>query len=126
MRTVPSEAALGRFLHALPKMELHCHLLGAVRRSTFEDLARRATRSPRGPDAEPAPSATDIDAFYTRGDKPVGVLRVLRALERSLLATPDDFHRLAYEYLPDAASHNVRYAEFFWNPTGPALVPGLC
>jgi len=119
------EGALERFLHALPKMELHCHLLGAVRRSTFEDLARRAVRSPRGPDAAPAPSAADINAFYTRGDKPVGVLRVLRALERSLLATPDDFHRLAYEYLQEAAAHQVRYAEFFWNPTGTAHVPGL-
>jgi adenosine deaminase len=118
-------SALERFLHALPKTELHCHLLGAVRRGTFEDLAQRAARSPRGPDAEPAPSPADIDAFYSRGDKPVGVLRVLRALERSLLAVPDDFHRLTYEYLRDAASHNVRHAEFFWNPTGTARVPGL-
>jgi adenosine deaminase len=119
------DRSLERFLHALPKMELHCHLLGAVRRSTFEELARRAAQAPCGPGAEPAPSAADIDAFYTRGDKPVGVLRVLRALERSVLAVPDDFHRLAYEYLQDAASHNVRYAEFFWNPTGTAHVPGL-
>jgi adenosine deaminase len=118
-------SALERFLHALPKMELHCHLLGAVRRSTFEDLARRAARSNLRVDAEAPPSAAEIDAFYTRGDKPVGVLRVLRALERALLAAPDDFHRLAYEYLQDAASHNVRYAEFFWNPTGTAHVPGL-
>ena len=118
-------SALERFLHALPKMELHCHLLGAVRRSTFEDFARRAARSPRGPDADAPPSPADIEAFYTRGDKPVGVLRVLRALERSLLSTPDDFHRLAYEYLQDAVAHHVRHAEFFWNPTGTAHVPGL-
>ena len=119
------ESALERFLHALPKAELHCHLLGAVRRSTFEHLARRARRSPRGPDADAPPSAADIEAFYTRGTQPVGVLRVLRTLERSLLATPADFHRLAHEYLEDAAAHNVRYAEFFWNPTGTAHVPGL-
>jgi adenine deaminase len=118
----PGVAALERFLRALPKVELHCHLLGAVRRSTFADLARRA---PSLHAREAPPSLADIDAFYTRGDKPVGVLRVLRALERALLATPDDFHRLVYEYLQDAAAHHVRHAEFFWNPTGTAHVPGL-
>lgn len=103
-------------LQALPKLELHCHLLGTVRRSTFEQLVRAAQ----------APIAIDdIEAFYTRGEKPVGVLRVLRALDQWLLRSPDDFYRIAYEYLQDAAAHNVRYAEFFWNPTGTAAVGGL-
>jgi adenosine deaminase len=118
-------AALERFVHALPKMELHCHLLGTVRRATFEDLARRAALKARALGREAPLSAADIEAFYTRGAQPVGVLRVLRALERWLLQTPDDLQRLAYEYLQDAAAHNVRYAEFFWNPTGSAQVPGL-
>ena len=103
-------------LLALPKVELHCHLLGTVRQATFRHLAGRAA-SPLTDD--------DITAFYTRGDKPVGVLRVLRALDRWLLRTPDDFHRLACEYLQDAAAHQVRYAEFFWNPTGTAAQSGL-
>src|SRR5262245_53115279 len=111
--------ALERFVHALPKVELHCHLLGTLWGATSEDLARRAARN------ADVPSAADIDAFYTRGDKPVGVLRVLRALEQTLLSSPDDFHRLTYEYLQDAAAHHVRYAEFFWNPTGTAHLPGL-
>ncbi|HPO18700.1 MAG TPA: adenosine deaminase [Rubrivivax sp.] len=115
-RPIPDAAALDRFAQAMPKMELHCHLLGTVRRNTFEELARRA-RSPL--------SAQEIEAFYTRGDKPVGVLRVLRALDRWLLTRAGDFHRLSYEYLQDAASHGVRYAEFFWNPTGTARVSGL-
>ena len=112
----PDPAALDRFAQAIPKAELHCHLLGTVRRKTFEDLARR-TKAPL--------SADEIEAFYTRGDKPVGVLRVLRALDRWLLTRADDFHRLAYEYLQDAAEHGVRYAEFFWNPTGTARESGL-
>lgn len=107
---------LEAFLQALPKAELHCHLLGTVRRATFEDLARRAS-APLG--------EQEIAAFYTRGEKPVGVLRVLRALDAWLLRTPDDLHRIAYEYLQDAAAHNVRYAEFFWNPTGTVQVSGI-
>ena len=104
------------FLHALPKAELHCHLLGTVRRDTFTHLVRRAGA---------AISDAEIEAFYTRGEKPVGVLRVLRALDAELIRAPDDLHRLTYEYLADAAAHNVRYAEFFWNPTGTAQQSGL-
>ena len=107
---------LERFLHQTPKVELHCHLLGTVREQTFRELARR----------ERAPLADDeITAFYTRGEKPVGVLRVLRALDALLIRRPDDLHRLVYEYLADAAAHHVRYAEFFWNPTGTAVESGI-
>ena len=109
-------AALVDFLHAIPKAELHCHLLGTVRQDTFTALARR----------EKAPLSEDeIVAFYTRGEKPVGVLRVLRALDAWLLKRPDDLHRISYEYLQDAAAHNVRHAEFFWNPTGTAREGGI-
>lgn len=103
-------------LRAMPKAELHCHLLGTVRRDTFVDLAQRA-KAPL--------SSEEIEAFYTRGEKPVGVLRVLRALDAWLLKTPDDLHRISYEYLQDAAAHQVRYAEFFWNPTGTVRDSGI-
>ena len=115
--------SLHRFAGAIPKAELHCHLLGTVRRATFDDLARRARE--RLGDAAGVPTPDDIEAFYTRGEKPVGVLRVLRALDRFLLTQADHFHRLAYEYLEDAAAHEVRYAEFFWNPTGTFALSGL-
>lgn len=104
------------FFRAMPKVELHCHLLGAIRRQTFVDLVRMR-RAPI--------DATEIDAFYERGERPVGVLRVLRALERHLLLAPDDFRRIAYEYLVDAAGEGVRHAEFFWNPTATIRDTGL-
>ena len=111
MNTVPEA-----FFHAIPKVELHCHLLGTVRQDTFRELTQKAG----------APISDDeITAFYTRGEKPVGVLRVLRALDAWLLQTPDDLHRITYEYLQDAARHNVRYAEFFWNPTGTVRESGM-
>jgi adenosine deaminase len=116
MTAAESPLTLDAFLHEMPKLELHCHLLGTVRRDTFLELARRA-KAPL--------SADEIEAFYTRGDKPVGVLRVLRALDAHLLKTPDDLHRIAFEYLQDAAAHNVRYSEFFWNPTGTARESGI-
>src|SRR3569623_1317742 len=109
LRTMPRMPALEAFLHALPKVELHCHLFGTVRKDTFLDLNRRAG----GPRTE-----EEITAFYTRGEKPVGVLRVLRALDAQLVRAPQDLYRMALEYLLDAAGHNVRHAEFSWNPTG--------
>lgn len=113
---MPRMPGLVDFLHACPKVELHAHLLGTVRESTFRELARR----------ERAPlSDEEITAFYTRGEKPVGVLRVLRALDAWLIRRPDDLHRLTLEYLADQAAHGVRYAEFFWNPTGTAQQSGI-
>ncbi len=107
---------LGAFCRAIPKVELHCHLLGTVRHATFKALARQA---------DAAMSMDEIDAFYVRGEKPVGVLKALRALDAQMIKRPDDLHRIAYEYLHDAAAHNVRYAEFFWNPTGTAQQSGI-
>ncbi|MDM0016213.1 adenosine deaminase family protein [Variovorax saccharolyticus] len=118
MRTadIPVPGSLEAFLRAIPKVELHCHLFGTVRHGTFADLNRRAG----------SPLANDeIESFYTRGEKPVGVLRVLRALDAQLVRSADDLHRLAFEYLQDAASHQVRYSEFFWNPTGTVHASGI-
>lgn len=105
-----------KFVRLIPKVELHCHLFGTVRRGTFTDLVLRE-QAPIGDD--------EIAAFYTRSARPVGVLRVLRALDRWLIRRPDDLYRLTMEYLEDAAAHQVRYSEFFWNPTGTARVSGI-
>ena len=55
------------FFLRLPKVELHCHLLGTVRQQTFEALI----------DKHEAPlSREEVAEFYRRDGKPVGVLRV--------------------------------------------------
>lgn len=100
------------FFRAIPKVELHCHLLGAVRHQTFADLAAKA-KAPL--------TRAEIDDFYDRDEeKPKSILRALRALDEHLLRSADDFYRITREYLEDASAHNVRYSEFFWNPTGTA------
>ena len=67
------------FFSAFPKAELHCHLLGTTSRETFIDLVR---------DSDAPISMAEIEGFYTRGEKPVGVLRIFRALESSILKKP--------------------------------------
>lgn len=108
---------LDRFCRAIPKVELHCHLFGTVRRATFHELASAADAPLTGP---------EIDAFYARGPGHYGgVLKAFRALESHVIRTPDDLHRITYEHLADAAAHNVRYAELFWNPTGTVQGSGM-
>jgi adenosine deaminase len=103
--------SLDQFLRLIPKAELHCHLFGTVREPTLRDLARRAG----------APYSNDeIASWYVRGEKPRGVLHVLRALDDRLITRAEDLARLTREYLEDAAAHGVRYSEVFWNPTGTA------
>lgn len=97
------------FFRAIPKTELHCHLLGTTRKETFEDLVKEA-----GADV----SQEEIDGFFTRGDKPVGVLRIFRALEEKILIKPEMLKRITFEYLEDCRRHGIRYTEFFWNYTG--------
>jgi adenosine deaminase len=101
--------ALDRFLTAMPKAELHCHLMGTVRKQTFADLVREAG----------APFSTQqVEAFYTRGEKPVNVSHVLRALDQRLVTRTEHLHRITFEYLEDSFAQGVRYCEFFWAPTG--------
>ena len=38
---MPPMSPLDAFCHAIPKVELHVHLLGAVRPATFAEMARR-------------------------------------------------------------------------------------
>jgi len=103
------------FFRRLPKVELHCHLLGTVRPATFIALAQKARANlPRA----------EIEAFYVRGEKPLGVLKALRTLDE-IIREPADLYRMTAEYLEDAAAHGVRYAEFFWNPTGTARISGI-
>jgi adenosine deaminase len=99
---------LERFLQALPKVELHCHLYGTVRKETFEALCAK----------HKVPYTQEqIDGFYTRPRKPWPTNNVLRALDDQLVREPDDLFRLTAEYLEDAAKSGVRYTEFFWNPS---------
>lgn len=97
------------FFSAFPKAELHCHLLSTTSRETFIDLVRDS--------GAPIPMA-EIEGFYTRGEKPVGVLRIFRALESSILKKPEYLKRITLEHLERTAAQGVRYIELFWNWTG--------
>jgi adenosine deaminase len=96
----------------MPKVELHCHLEGCVRPATFIELARTH--------AVPLPT-TDRDRVYAYAD--MATFMVVFERLAAAVVTREDFRRITYEALVDAArGSGVVYREMFFNPTlHPAL-----
>jgi adenine deaminase len=89
----------------LPKVELHCHVEGTVRASTVVELARKAGRPLPVDDPAELYHYTSLDTFLS-----------IFWLVQETLAQPDDWARIAYESLVDAAAHGLRYREMFFTP----------
>jgi len=92
-------------LRRLPKVELHCHVEGASRAETIAELAQR-----HGVEL-PASNPADLYNFTSLNQ----FLAIYSAICASL-RTADDFHRITYEALEDAAAAGVRYREMFFSP----------
>lgn len=111
------------FIKAVPKADLHCHIVGTMRPETLADLAaRHGVHLHR-----PARELYAFQDFYQFID-------VLR-LAGTVLRNRDDFARLAYEAIEDGHRlGNLRHGEFMFNPQYfyPAgvsyrtMVDGLC
>jgi adenosine deaminase len=96
------------FVRALPKVQLHCHLEGTIRAQTFRELAAlRGVESPRA-----AGPLEDTYAFADFGAFLLTFAEVCKALK-----APEDYARVAREYVADAVAQNVRYAEVFVSPS---------
>lgn len=90
---------------ALPKVELHCHLEGAIRPTTVVELA--AKNGVRLPTEDP----TELYRYHS-----LDSFLDIFWLVQSLLADADDWERAAYESLVDATPHGLRYREVFFTP----------
>jgi adenosine deaminase len=96
------------FVRALPKVQLHCHLEGTVRAATFRELAQRhGVESARA-----AGPLEETYAFANFGEFLLTFAEVCKALKG-----PDDYARIARDYVVDAAEQHVRYAEVFISPS---------
>lgn len=89
----------------LPKVELHCHVEGTVRPATVVELARKNGRSL--PTADP----TELYRYHS-----LNSFLEIFWLVQSLIADRDDWARVAYESVVDAAPHGLRYREMFFTP----------
>jgi adenosine deaminase len=98
-------SALDRYLAAIPKADLHCHLIGTMRPGTLAELAARdAVALPR-----PADTLYAFTDFYD-------FLQVL-TLAATVLRHREDFARVAYEALEDGhRAGRMLHAELSFNP----------
>lgn len=96
---------LAEALDRLPKVELHCHVEGAMRADTLVELARR--------NGVTLPTEDPTELY--RYDSLDGFLTVFW-LVQSMLVTRDDWARLAYESVIDGAAHGVIHRESFFSP----------
>ena len=95
----------GKF-KAWPKAELHCHLDGAVRPSTAEELASEQDLDLRRPLRMTAPEDCPSQAVYiSYFEDAIAVLQTAAALERAAL-----------ELGIDSAADNIDYLEVRWAP----------
>ena len=126
----------GAYLDRMPKVDLHCHLIGTVRASTFAELARREGLAlPAEPERvfadinslppDPAlyrdtripvpqgPSEGEPDVSYSLFQASEWVVEVLR--------DADDLTRITYEAFEDAHRSGTRHLELFFDAVPPHL-----
>jgi adenosine deaminase len=102
---VTGSALTGDVWDAIPKVELHCHVEGTVRPTTVLDLARKAGR------ALPTDEPTQLYRYDSLGS----FLEVFW-LVQELISDRDDWARIGFESIVDAAPHGLRYREAFFTP----------
>ncbi len=100
--------ALRAFVHALPKVELHVHLVGSASLPTVLELARR--RPSAGVPTDPA----ELAEFFTFRDFPHFLRNYLAVT--SLVRDAADIHTLVTGLAADLAAQNARYAEVTVTP----------
>jgi adenosine deaminase len=97
-----------KFIHGIPKAELHIHIEGSLEpEMMFELAAKNKIRLPydSAADVRRAYEFTDLRSFldiYYQGAQ--------------VLLTEDDFYRMTWAYLQKAAEQNVRHTEIFFDP----------
>jgi adenosine deaminase len=98
-------ASFAEYLTRLPKVDLHCHLVGTLRPATLTELARKhGIALPR--DEQQLYDFADFYAF----------IEILR-LSATVMRAQEDFARVAYEALADGRrAGNLRHVELMFNP----------
>ncbi|MEO7909575.1 MAG: adenosine deaminase [Roseiflexaceae bacterium] len=95
--------SLEAYIAAIPKVELHVHLEGAIRPATLLKLARR-NHVPL-----PADTVAGLRSWYSFTDFPHFV-EIYMAIS-ACLRTPDDIELITREFLAGQAAQNIRYSE---------------
>jgi adenosine deaminase len=108
----------GSLAERIPKVHLHCHLEGSLRAATFVELAGKhgvpLRYRPAGAENALEQPAVDPVCPYRFGSHRE-FLYLFAAVSRSL-KDPQDYARLAREFVEDALRQGVIYGELFVSP----------
>ncbi len=108
-----TEKAVSRLdLRALPKVELHRHLEGAIRLSTIIHLSREAGV----PLPADTPEALAEHALIRRPVRDLEEALARFAIAQNSVRTYEAVRRIAFEAVEDLAAENVRLAELRFSP----------
>ncbi|HEY1978240.1 MAG TPA: adenosine deaminase [Candidatus Baltobacteraceae bacterium] len=106
----------------IPKVHLHCHLEGTLRAATFVELAARygvplryRPGSADGPFVDEPSERVDPHDPYLFKD--FGEFLLAFAAASRSLAAPEDYARLAREFVETALAQGVIYGELFISPS---------
>jgi adenosine deaminase len=102
---------LGSLAARLPKIHLHCHLEGSLRASTFVELADKHGVSLRYKQDDAGVDRSDPYRFKSLAE----FLLIFAAVSRSL-REPEDYARMAREFVENALEQRVIYGELFVSP----------
>lgn len=107
-------------IRALPKIDLHRHLLGSVRSETLWELSRR-----HGLEVGQKPLNEFISATVHRKPLP-DLSQYIQPwkLFREIIRDPEDVRRIAFEAAMDARQDGVRYVEFRTSLPGMPITAG--
>ena len=109
----PPFPEVDEFTRRIPKVELHCHLIGAIPVEEYLDIAARNDAPIRSADPRDAYRFTSFEDF----------LDLYRHICLALQAR-DDFSQAAYEAVGrQARTGNVPYTEMFFSPSDHPQVP---
>jgi adenosine deaminase len=97
-----------RLIRALPKAELHVHLIGSIRPETLLDIVEE-----EGLEA-PFRSMKDVRELFKYRDFPHFIS--IYTLVNDCIVDERYFERITYELLEDEARCNVRYVEISFSP----------
>ena len=106
-----NDVDITRFVHEMPKAELHVHLEGCLTPALARKFAERNKLNPTA-----HLSSLDQSTGYDFHDLTSFLAIYYPNME--VLQTELDFRDLAYDYLTRASQQNVKHCELFFDPQG--------
>ena len=110
MNTTDGTSTVSKFIQAMPKAEIHVHLMGTTQPQTMLELARRNEML----DALPASDVAGLQRWFAFTDFS-HFIEVYLTIQ-DLVRTPDDLVLVVYECGADMAAQNIRYREVTFTP----------